>query len=104
MFPLAPTWSVQSCGRQHRLSEGQNQDSTGVTQGSGKSSGRVCKERVVFARSLRIAQATCQSRSPQEANAGGIAENFHFLPLFPLFFTIFYNEEMFGDGQVLIDS
>lgn len=103
MCPLAPTRSVQSCGRQQRLSEGQNQDSTGVTQGPGKSSGRVCKERVVFARSLRIAQATCQSRSPQEANAGGIAD-FRFLPLFPLFFTIFYNEEMFGDGQVLIDS
>lgn len=41
--------------------------------------------------------------SLKEAGAGRLT-GFHFLPLFPLFFRIFYSEDIFGDIQVFIYS
>lgn len=83
VFSLASTRSVQSCGKQHRLSEGRNptRDDAGPRAERGQ---RVCK--AVFKQSLKTAQVTGENRSPKEACVTGITEDFHFLPFFPYFF------------------
>lgn len=58
VFSPAPTWSVQSCGKQHRLSEGWN-PTRGDMGPRAEQGQRVCK--AVFAQSLKRAQVTKRS-------------------------------------------
>ena len=84
VFSLASTRSVQSCGKQHRLSEGRNptRDDAGPRAERGQ---RVCK--AVFEQSLKTVQVTGENRSPKEAWLLGLQKIF----IFFLSFLIFLN-------------
>lgn len=74
-------------GQQHRLSEEQDWNE-GVTRPRRRQGG-----------SRRTARALVRA-GHREAGAHRVTEGFHFLPFVPLFLTVFYTEDIFGDVQV----